>query len=82
MDRRVYNGCPSSEFQKHLNEIEKAVNWISRQVKKLAPDARCVYFPMEERYQIFTNNQPIGKFVYDRFDAWKTALKELKGVIS
>ena len=50
-DRRVYNGALCSDMQREANHTK----YLENCMKKLDPTTACTYFPMEDKYLVFTN---------------------------
>ena len=51
-DRRVYYGALCSDMQKEVNHTE----YLMKRMRKADPTSNCTYFPMEDRYLVFTNS--------------------------
>lgn len=81
-DRRVYNGCPSSDMQKELESIAKLERKIDELEKRLTSKNRelhCTYFPMEGKYMVFDGIKMIsGNFHHSKQDALIEAIKILE----
>ena len=69
---RVYNGCPDDELQKRLDKLVET----EEKLKQLYPEAHVTYFPMEELYQVWQWNNPLGKSYPSKMDAMMDALKK------
>jgi len=51
-DRRIYNGAYCSDMSKEHNHTVSLI----RRMKLADSTARCVYFPMEDKFLVFTNS--------------------------
>jgi len=71
---RCYWGCPDSELQALIDHRASKTKELTAAHK----DARCVYFPMEEKYQVFVNHKMIGSFSFDQIEAIDSAILKLK----
>ena len=60
-DRRCYNGCSCSDLQRELDHTD----YLLKRMKKAYPEARCTYFPMEEKYMVFVKNKPLTNRFYE-----------------
>jgi hypothetical protein len=72
---RLYNGCPDSAFQAVLDRKAAA----RRRLERANPKARCVYYPMEGRYQCWVDLQQVGIFSEDDIVAIDSAIEEIHG---
>jgi hypothetical protein len=52
---RCYNGCPDGELKALIDARIKA----EKRLKKINPEARCVYFPSPGYFQVWLNNEPV-----------------------
>lgn len=50
-DRRVYYGALCSDMQREADRTK----YLRGRMKEADPTARCVYFPVEGKYMVFTN---------------------------
>lgn len=70
---RCYNGCPDTKFQSLLDR--KA---LARQnLRKLNKEARCVYFPGGDFYEVWENNKCLSSKEHkDEFEAINEAIRQ------
>lgn len=52
---RCYNGAYDSESQRIINNR----NTVMAEIKELIPEAHLVYFPGEEKHQVWVKNRPL-----------------------
>jgi hypothetical protein len=55
---RCYNGCPDSELQALLDAQARA----RAELQAKLPGASATYFPMEEKWMVFRDLQPLTGF--------------------
>ena len=72
-DRRVYNGCPSSDMSKQWKHTDD----LTKRMQKADPTAGCTYFPVEGKYLVFTNSK--GSLSWEEYTELEGPPKELTG---
>ncbi|HEY6020840.1 MAG TPA: hypothetical protein VIY48_13360 [Candidatus Paceibacterota bacterium] len=70
---RCYNGCPDKELQAVLDDNALASKELA------AIGARATYFPMEEKWMVFKDCEPISKFHDTKRQAANAVLANNKG---
>lgn len=71
---RCYNGCPDSELAAWIRRNEDAIVELGRRI----PGARCTYFPMEGKYQVYSaEHKPLSKAKESVISAVEEAIGEL-----
>lgn len=73
-DRRCYNGQMCADLQREHDQRIR----LEREVKELAPEAHCCYFPMEGKYSIWLDNRRVSDFYDDARYALVEALNKLE----
>lgn len=68
---RCYDGCPDSEYQAYLDARAAA----DKRLAAANPNARCVYFPMEEKFLVFVGYHSIGEMHFDKIAAIDAAIR-------
>ena len=69
---RCYDGCPDSKLQALIDERERLRKQLS------AYDARCVYFPVEQAYQVWQGLHPVTSRMYSTASiAMRAAIEKL-----
>ena len=79
-DMRCYNGCPDDALRAKLAADDAATKRLQATVnalRKLHVDARCTYFPMEQKYLVFVGYQAIGEMEDSKQGACNKAIELL-----
>lgn len=71
---RYYNGCPDTELQAFIDARANA----QKKMETINPKARCVYFPMEQRYSVWLENKRITDYFVDKLSALNSAIELLE----
>lgn len=75
-DRRMYNGCPSSDLKKELKSIKQ----LKKVLSEIHPNACVTYFPVEGKYMGFVNHVQVTKFMELEGDAYIATIKHIEGL--
>lgn len=70
---RCYNGCPDTQLQTLIDETTNAM----QRLKAICQNAHCTYFPIEEIFQVWLDNRPIGKESKDKLEAIEDAINNI-----
>ncbi len=72
-DRRVYNGCPSSDMKRQWDHTEGLI----KRMQDADPTAGDCYFPLEGKYLVFTNSK--GRLSWEEYTELEGPPIELTG---